>query len=87
MEPIILPQFTHTSPEATIVRWLCEEGEYVRVGDELLEVLIDSETYTVVAETEGFLIDIYYHAGDAVSLDERIAAIYSAEEIQQDGVG
>lgn len=52
---IILPQLGDTMDEATITRWFKREGDAIKKGEPLFEVLTDKANIEVEATTSGFL--------------------------------
>lgn len=53
--PIILPQLGDTMDQATLTRWYKREGEAVRKGEPLFELLTDKANIDVEATTGGYL--------------------------------
>ena len=70
-----MPNIAHEERYATISRWYFKEGEYVRNGDALVEVMIEANTYKIIAEASGRLNDVRFNEGDVVSLSDIIANI------------
>ena len=60
-----VPQLTQTMTEAQITRWLKREGEAVRAGEPLLEVVTDKATLEVESPFSGVLSRIVIEEGDA----------------------
>ena len=60
-----VPQLTQTMSEATITRWLKREGEAVKAGEPLLEVVTDKATLEVESPAGGVLGKILIGEGDA----------------------
>lgn len=73
--PIIMPKFSMTQEEATVVQWLVSEGDSVEKGDLLMEVETDKITMDVEAMDEGVLRGITVEAGDVVPVTEVIGYI------------
>jgi len=59
-----VPQLTQTMSEATITRWLKREGEIVRAGEPLLEVVTDKATLEVESPAGGVVGRILVREGD-----------------------
>lgn len=75
MASVIIPGFLANAQGLTIVRWYYDGGEFVSDGDELLEVMADDMTFTVIAESSGFLRDITVWPGDIVRVGDAIAEL------------
>src|SRR5665647_2312376 len=60
-----VPQLTQTMTEAEIVRWLKAEGEEVKAGEPLLEVVTDKATVDVESPYAGVLGKIFVSEGIA----------------------
>lgn len=53
---IIMPKAGMSMEEGTIVKWLVEEGNEIKEGDPIVEILTDKVNMEVEAESSGFLI-------------------------------
>ena len=53
---IIMPKAGMSMEEGTIVKWLVEEGDEIKEGDPIVEILTDKVNMEVEAESSGFLI-------------------------------
>lgn len=78
--PIIMPKFGMTQTEATVVRWLVDEGQAVQAGDPLLEVETDKVNMEVEAPAGGELRGIAVHAGQVAPVTAVIAYIVQPGE-------
>ena len=77
---IIMPKMGESVAEATIIKWLKNEGEMVTLDEPLLEIAtdkVDSEIPSVVA---GVLLKQNYKEGDIVQVGKVIAIIDSLQE-------
>jgi len=54
-EKIIIPRQGQTMTEATIEKWLKKDGEKVKEGEELVEIMTDKVTVTVESPKAGIL--------------------------------
>jgi pyruvate/2-oxoglutarate dehydrogenase complex dihydrolipoamide acyltransferase (E2) component len=70
-----LPKFGLTMAEATIVRWLKNEGDPVAAGEPLLEIETEKITCEVEASASGTLQKIVAAAGTTVPVSTVIAMI------------
>ena len=72
---VIMPKAGMAMEQGTVVRWLKSEGEYVKSGEELLEIETDKVNMTIEAEAEGYLLKILHDVGDVVPVTQTIAYI------------
>jgi len=77
---VIMPRFGMTQEDATIVRWIKNEGDRVEAGDPICEVTTDKINMEVEASADGFLAGIRYPEGATVPVTEVIAYIVAAGE-------
>ena len=74
MPDVLMPRLSDSMEEATIIRWLKQEGEEVTAGDELVEIETDKATMVYEAEQSGPL-HIVAAEGETVGLREVMATI------------
>ncbi len=72
---IILPQLGDTMDEATITRWFKREGDAVKKGEPLFEVLTDKANIEVEAMANGFLRKILHQENETVPTMQVIAYV------------
>jgi len=72
---MILPKFGLTMAEASIVRWLKNEGDSITAGEPLLEIETEKITCEVEASATGTLAKIVVPAGTTVPVSTVIAVI------------
>lgn len=70
---IILPQLGDTMDQATITRWFKREGDAVKKGEPLFEVLTDKANIEVEATTTGFLRRVLRSENATVPVGQVIA--------------
>lgn len=75
---IILPQLGDTMDEATITRWFKREGDAVKKGEPLFEVLTDKANIEVEATTSGFLRKVLHGENETVPTGKVIAYMTAA---------
>ncbi|HXF83383.1 MAG TPA: dihydrolipoamide acetyltransferase family protein [bacterium] len=85
--PVILPKFDMTMEEGTVIRWLRREGEMVREGDPLVEVMTDKVNMEVEAPASGVLAGLRAQAGERVPVTGVIAYILQPGETVPDQDG
>src|SRR5688500_4850714 len=75
MTSIKVPPLGESIVEATISRWLKNEGDPVAPGDTLVELETDKITVEVPSVTGGVLKKRFANEGDVVKLDQLLAEI------------
>ena len=71
----ILPELGEGIEEATVSFWMCEEGDNINKGDDVIEMLTDKATFNVPAPVSGVLKDILVKEGDTIKVGQKIAEI------------
>jgi pyruvate dehydrogenase E2 component (dihydrolipoamide acetyltransferase) len=77
---IVIPQIFENMEEATIGVWLKNEGESVKVGDSLCELITEKTTFQLEAEGEGLLRQIVAPEKAVVPTGAIIGIIADADE-------
>jgi 2-oxoglutarate dehydrogenase E2 component (dihydrolipoamide succinyltransferase) len=75
MAAIKVPPLGESIVEATVSRWLKQEGDTISPGDTLVELETDKITVEVPAMTGGVLTKRMHAEGDIVKVDELLAEI------------
>ncbi|HEY3232935.1 MAG TPA: 2-oxoglutarate dehydrogenase complex dihydrolipoyllysine-residue succinyltransferase [Roseiflexaceae bacterium] len=75
---IRVPTLGESIVEATVGKWLKQEGDPVAAGEALVELETDKVNLEVVAETAGVLGSIARRAGENVGIGELLGTIESA---------
>ncbi|HEX6535983.1 MAG TPA: 2-oxoglutarate dehydrogenase complex dihydrolipoyllysine-residue succinyltransferase [Gemmatimonadaceae bacterium] len=75
MISIKVPPLGESIVEATVARWLKQEGEAVAQGDTLVELETDKITVEVPAFKAGVLAKQLKHEGDVVKVDEELGEL------------
>lgn len=70
---IIMPKLGVDMQEGEIIEWKKQEGDTVKEGDILLEIMSDKTNMELEAEDSGTLIKIVHGAGDVVPVTQVIA--------------
>jgi pyruvate dehydrogenase E2 component (dihydrolipoamide acetyltransferase) len=76
----MIPNLGEGITEATLVRWLVEDGTLVNKGDDVLELETDKAVIPVPADAEGYLHLGPYQAEDVVAVGMVVATIGQKEE-------
>src|ERR687888_1984683 len=74
MPDIVMPRLSDSMEEGTIVRWLVEDGQEVKTGDEIVEIETDKATMSYEADADGAL-RIVAAEGDTLPIGAVIASI------------
>lgn len=77
---MLMPLLGQTMEEGTIIRWFKQEGEEVKAGEPLLEVMTDKVNMEVEAPESGVLRKILAQPDEVVPVKEPIAIIGSPDE-------
>ena len=75
---MVMPMFTETMEEGTIVSWLKEPGDEVAVGDDLVEIETDKATMVYESDTSGVLLEILAEVDATVPISTVIARVGAA---------
>jgi pyruvate dehydrogenase E2 component (dihydrolipoamide acetyltransferase) len=74
MGDIVMPRLSDTMEEGTILRWLKQDGERVRRGEELVEIETDKATMSYESDQEG-VVETIAREGDTLAVGEVIARV------------
>jgi 2-oxoglutarate dehydrogenase E2 component (dihydrolipoamide succinyltransferase) len=77
---LILPKMGESVAEATIIKWLKNEGDKIEVDETVLEIATDKVDSEVPSPSEGILLKRMYSEGDIVQVGSVIALIGSEKE-------
>ncbi|MCB0196948.1 MAG: dihydrolipoyllysine-residue succinyltransferase, partial [Anaerolineae bacterium] len=72
---IVVPESGESVVEATVGRWLKKEGDYVNVGEAVVELETDKVNLEVAAEQAGVLSKIEHGEGDDVQVGDVLGLI------------
>ena len=70
-----LPEVSEAFTEAVITLWHVKESEYVKEGEDLLEIATDKATFDVPAPCSGVLKKVFKAPGEKAVPSEIIAEI------------
>jgi pyruvate dehydrogenase E2 component (dihydrolipoamide acetyltransferase) len=71
---LVMPRLSDTMEEGTVLRWLKQDGEHVRRGEELVEIETDKATMIYESDRDGVLQTVA-REGDTLAVGELIAQI------------
>ena len=77
---IHVPELGESVADATVGRWLKQEGDQVSAGDALVELETDKINFEVEAEQDGVLESISKNEGDTVNVGEVIGTIGESDD-------
>ncbi len=77
---LVMPKMGESIAEATIIRWLKNEGEKIEAEDALLEIATDKVDSEVPTPKGGILGKKLFKDGDVVKIGEVVAIIYTEEQ-------
>ncbi len=72
---VLLPELAESIVEGEIVKWLVEEGDYVKKDQPIVEVMTDKVTVELPSPFEGILVKKLVQEGDVVPIHTPIALI------------
>jgi 2-oxoglutarate dehydrogenase E2 component (dihydrolipoamide succinyltransferase) len=74
---ILLPKMGESVAEATIIKWLVEEGQTVEADEPIVEIATDKVDSEVPAPEDGVITKILVKEGDVVQVGQPIASFSS----------
>jgi len=77
---VIMPKLGSIMQEATIVKWLKNEGEKILKGEPLLEITTDKIVTEIIAPASGVLLKKVAEEGDVVPIKGIIGIIGDVDE-------
>ena len=85
LQRVLMPKLGQTMEEATIQRWLKQEGDEVKKGEVLLEITTDKATLEVESFVQGTLRKILAQEGETLPVNSVIALVGDpADELPAD---
>ena len=84
MVEVVLENLPGGAAQATVQTWYFEEGDTVKKGEELAELVTEEGTVTVVAPTSGVLAEVYYDEGESVEAGEVLCMIEDEEPFEEE---
>lgn len=81
--PIIMPKQGQSVETCIINEWFVKKGDLIKKGDKLYSYETDKAIFEVEAETEGKLLEIFFHGGDEVPVLVNVAVVgKEGEEVE-----
>lgn len=81
---IIMPKLGESIIEATITRWMKNEGDNIAEDDAIVEIATDKVDSEIPSPVEGILLKRFYNEGDVVAVGAIIAQIATNSEVVED---
>jgi len=83
---LIMPKLGESIMEATILKWLKQPGDPVKMDENLLEIATDKVDSEVPSTAEGILEEVLYGVNDVVAVGAVIARIKTNSEGETQGI-
>ena len=80
---LTLPKMGESVEEATIVNWLKNVGDYIKMDDFIVEVATDKVDSEVPSDVEGVLIEKCFEINDVVKVGETLCVIEVKEGVSK----
>ena len=80
---IVVPHLGDSVLEATIIKWVKQEGDFVKIGDTILELETEKANFEVAAETSGVLKSIGRVENEDVEVGDVLGSIDSSAKAEQ----
>jgi 2-oxoglutarate dehydrogenase E2 component (dihydrolipoamide succinyltransferase) len=77
---IVVPELGESIIEATVARWLKQEGDYINVGEPVVELETEKVNLEVGADAPGILSSIERQEGEDVQIGDVLGIIEEAEQ-------
>jgi 2-oxoglutarate dehydrogenase E2 component (dihydrolipoamide succinyltransferase) len=74
---LIMPKMGESVAEATIIKWLKNEGDKIAIDEAVLEIATDKVDSEIPSVVEGILIKKFFNEGDVVQIGKVVAMISS----------
>src|ERR1044071_3601307 len=72
---LIMPKMGESVAEATIIKWLKNEGDKIALDEPVLEIATDKVDSEIPSPFEGFLAKKLFNDGDVVQVGKAVALI------------
>lgn len=75
-----MPDIGEGIVDATVSYWCYEEGDFVTLGVDLVEMATDKATFSIPASATGILREVFFEEGEEIRVGQTIAHIELLEE-------
>src|SRR3974390_1575796 len=79
---LIMPKMGESVQEATIIKWLKNEGDKIAMDEPVLEIATDKVDSEIPSTAEGVLAKKLFKEGEVVQVGKPIAVIATSAEIE-----
>src|ERR1700752_1369681 len=76
-QELIMPKMGESVAEATIIKWVKNEGDKIKIDETVLEFATDKVDSEIPSPFEGVLVKKLFKEGDVVQVGKAIAVISS----------
>ncbi len=76
-QELIMPKMGESVAEATIIKWVKNEGDKIKIDETVLEIATDKVDSEIPSPFEGILVKKLFKEGDVVQVGKAIAVISS----------
>ena len=80
---IVVPHLGDSVLEATIIKWVKQEGDFVKIGDTILELETEKANFEVAAETSGVLKSIGRVENEDVEVGDVLGSIEASSKAKE----
>ena len=80
---IVVPHLGDSVLEATIIKWVKQEGDFVKIGDTILELETEKANFEVAAETSGVLKSIGRVENEDVEVGDVLGSIDASTKAKE----
>ncbi len=81
-QELIMPKMGESVAEATIIKWLKNEGDKIKIDETVLEIATDKVDSEIPSPFEGVLVKKLFKEGDVVQVGRAIALISSDANVE-----
>jgi len=78
MNEVILPELGEDIEKATIAKWYFQEGDSIKVDDDVVECVTDKASFHVAADQNGILKNILIPVGQEAHIGDVLAILEPA---------
>src|SRR3989337_3598762 len=78
---VIMPKMGESVHEATIIKWLKNEGDKIALDEPVLEIATDKVDSEIPSVSEGTLVKKLFKEGEVVQVGKAIALISTSAEV------
>jgi 2-oxoglutarate dehydrogenase E2 component (dihydrolipoamide succinyltransferase) len=81
---LLMPQLGESIQEATILKWVKQQGDTVEADEPVLEISTDKVDSDVPSPVNGTIVETKYNPDDVVKVGEPLAVIATEDEVGDD---